>query len=47
MRVAQIVERTEVEGPGLRTAIWVQGCTLNCPGCCNQEFLPHGGGVGG
>ena len=44
MRVAQIVERTEVEGPGLRTAIWVQGCTLNCPGCCNQEFLPHGGG---
>lgn len=45
MRIAQIIDKTEVEGPGLRTAIWVQGCTLNCPGCCNQEYLPFSGGT--
>lgn len=22
-------------GPGLRSVVWVQGCTLNCPGCFN------------
>ncbi|WP_372365592.1 4Fe-4S single cluster domain-containing protein [Candidatus Uabimicrobium sp. HlEnr_7] len=44
MRIAQIIDKTQVEGPGLRTAIWVQGCTLNCPGCCNQEYLPRTGG---
>ncbi len=24
-------------GPGLRTVIWVQGCTLHCPGCFNPD----------
>ncbi|GAP14547.1 organic radical activating enzyme [Longilinea arvoryzae] len=24
-------------GPGLRSVIWVQGCTLNCPGCFNPR----------
>ena len=33
-----------MEGPGLRTAIWFQGCDLACPGCCNPEFLPREGG---
>jgi anaerobic ribonucleoside-triphosphate reductase activating protein len=28
---------TEVEGPGRRAAIWVQGCSIRCPGC----FSPH------
>jgi anaerobic ribonucleoside-triphosphate reductase activating protein len=44
MRVAQIVERTEAEGPGLRFALWFQGCPLRCPGCCNPEFLAFSGG---
>jgi anaerobic ribonucleoside-triphosphate reductase activating protein len=24
-------------GPGLRAVVWVQGCTLNCPGCFNPD----------
>ena len=30
---------TEVEGPGRRAAIWLQGCDKRCIGCCNPEFL--------
>jgi anaerobic ribonucleoside-triphosphate reductase activating protein len=44
MRIAQIVERTDAEGPGERFALWFQGCPLRCPGCCNPEFLPFSGG---
>src|SRR5437762_9807105 len=44
VRVAQIVECTEAEGPGRRFALWFQGCPLRCPGCCNPEMLPFAGG---
>lgn len=30
---------TESEGPGLRAALWVQGCDKRCPGCCNPQYL--------
>lgn len=30
---------TEVEGPGKRFALWVQGCPYRCPGCCNPHLL--------
>ena len=26
-----------VNGPGKRAVVWVQGCTLNCPGCFNPQ----------
>ena len=29
---------TESEGPGKRTALWVQGCLRRCPGCCNPKM---------
>src|SRR5258707_7123183 len=45
IRVAQIVPCTEAEGPGRRFALWFQGCPLRCPGCCNPEMLPFGGGT--
>lgn len=45
LAVAQIVPDTEAEGPGRRFAIWVQGCPLRCPGCCNPEMLPAAGDV--
>lgn len=40
--VAMLVPCTEAEGPGRRTALWVQGCPLRCPGCCNPEMLDFG-----
>ena len=45
LSVAQIVPATEAEGPGLRFALWFQGCPLRCPGCCNPEMLPFTGGT--
>ena len=43
-QIATMVACTEAEGPGLRFALWFQGCPLRCPGCCNPEFLPFEGG---
>jgi anaerobic ribonucleoside-triphosphate reductase activating protein len=45
LQVAQFVPATDAEGPGRRAAIWLQGCPLRCPGCCNPEFLPFDGGT--
>src|SRR5206468_2365058 len=45
LSVAQIVPVTEAEGPGVRFALWFQGCPLRCPGCCNPEMLPFEGGT--
>jgi anaerobic ribonucleoside-triphosphate reductase activating protein len=39
LRVASIVEDTCAEGPGRRFALWVQGCSLRCAGCCNPEMF--------
>ncbi|MBX3160966.1 MAG: radical SAM protein [Deltaproteobacteria bacterium] len=39
LRVATIVDDTEAEGPGRRWALWVQGCSIRCPGCCNPEMF--------
>ncbi len=36
---AHFIDNTEVEGPGKRFALWVQGCLRHCPGCCNPQFL--------
>jgi anaerobic ribonucleoside-triphosphate reductase activating protein len=31
-------------GPGLRAVVWVQGCSLGCPGCFNPGTHPFSGG---
>jgi anaerobic ribonucleoside-triphosphate reductase activating protein len=37
LRIHQVLPESRSNGPGLRFAIWVQGCTLGCPGCFNPE----------
>lgn len=41
LNVSAIRRRTRVNGPGLRTAVWVQGCSIRCPGCFNPDTHPH------
>ncbi len=36
-----ILPRSRANGPGLRTAIWFQGCSLGCPGCFNPGTHSH------
>lgn len=44
LRIAGIVEESIVDGPGLRLAVFTQGCFHNCPGCHNpQTHDPDGG----
>ena len=38
--VASVKLGTEALGPYKRMAIWFQGCTFNCRGCCNPELQP-------
>jgi anaerobic ribonucleoside-triphosphate reductase activating protein len=37
LRVHSFVPSTRANGPGNRAALWLQGCTLGCPGCFNPE----------
>lgn len=39
LNLASRVPCTEVEGPGRRAAVWVQGCNKRCLGCCNPGYL--------
>jgi anaerobic ribonucleoside-triphosphate reductase activating protein len=44
VRVGARVPVTRAEGPGARYALWVQGCSIRCPGCCNPHLFAAGSG---
>jgi anaerobic ribonucleoside-triphosphate reductase activating protein len=44
IRIHQKLENSKTNGPGNRAVIWVQGCTLNCPGCFNPKTHDPKGG---
>ena len=44
LRLGGVVDETLAEGPGARFAVWAQGCSLRCPGCCNPHFFGAAGG---
>ena len=42
--VGAIAPETEAEGPGRRFALWLQGCSIRCAGCCNPHLFETAGG---
>lgn len=44
MRIANTVEDSIVDGPGLRMTVFTQGCPHHCPGCHNPETHDVTGG---
>ncbi len=37
LNLHSILDCSRGNGPGLRSVIWFQGCTLGCPGCFNPD----------
>ena len=37
LSVPKIQSDSVVDGEGIRSVIWFQGCSHNCPGCHNPE----------
>jgi anaerobic ribonucleoside-triphosphate reductase activating protein len=44
IRYATIQPESDVNGPGRRTVIYLQGCPIRCPGCQNAALWPLNGG---
>lgn len=40
LNIHALMDRSEVNGPGLRAVIWLQGCHRRCPGCFNPDAQP-------
>lgn len=37
LRVHEFIPLSHTNGPGARAVVWLQGCSLACPGCFNPE----------
>ena len=44
IRIFGTAEDSIVDGPGIRFAVFTQGCPHHCPGCHNPESHPFDGG---
>jgi len=41
LNIAATTSHSRANGPGVRAVIWVQGCTIGCPGCYNAFTHVH------
>ena len=41
LNIAATMSHSRANGPGVRAVIWVQGCTIGCPGCYNAFTHAH------
>jgi anaerobic ribonucleoside-triphosphate reductase activating protein len=41
VNVAETCIGTKALGPGIRSVVWVQGCSLHCPGCIAPDWIPR------
>ncbi|OQY48798.1 MAG: hypothetical protein B6242_01245 [Anaerolineaceae bacterium 4572_78] len=44
LRLHDFLPISHANGPGNRTVVWLQGCSLGCPGCFNQDTHSVDGG---
>ena len=44
LNLAAFLPHSRATGPGLRSVLWVQGCSLRCESCFNPDFQPFAGG---
>lgn len=44
LQVHHFLPLSRANGPGSRAVIWVQGCSLGCPGCFNPKTHSRAGG---
>lgn len=45
LQIAGIIDDSTVDGPGVRYAIFTQGCSHYCPGCHNPETHDYNSGT--
>ncbi len=45
IRIADIITNDVINGQGICTSVWLQGCPHHCPGCHNPEAWNFDGGT--